>query len=194
MSDRQISLAVVVIVAILVIAVVATRSRSGPSTPPTCGPSGCAVVSLVSSSPPVTVFYGASCSGVHGSWFFNAVEGGGSDALRPSYALRWTFQPSSATAEPSGQIVIAPTDTTNASLTLIQGTLKLKGTRKPNLSVAATGSLIVELAGSASAPTLKFTETGLQQAEAALGMVSPFDVNAGPLVVPIKTVQKLAGC
>ena len=49
------------------------------------------MVSFNRTLPPVTVFYGASCSGVYGKWFFNAVEGGPNDSLRPSYALSWSF-------------------------------------------------------------------------------------------------------
>jgi hypothetical protein len=52
----------------------------------------------------------------------------------------------------------------------------------------------VELSGPPTSPVLKFTETGLLQAEKALGLVSPFDVDGSPLTVPIKTVKTMVGC
>jgi hypothetical protein len=122
------------------------------------------------------------------------VEGGGNDQLRPSYSLRWSFAAGSAVAKPSGRIDIQPTASTQASLTLNQGTLSLTGTRKPNVRVAATGTLVVEVSGTATAPTLKFTETGLAKAESALGLVSPFDVGGQPLIVPVKTVKTMSNC
>jgi hypothetical protein len=160
----------------------------------TCSPSGCSVVSLSRTLPPFTVFYGASCSGAHGTWFFNAVEGGSNDQLRPSYSLKWSFTPGSSTARPSGRIAVQPTDSTQVALTLNQGTLALTGTRKPNVHVAATGTLVVEVSGTAAASILKFTETGLQDAESTLGLVSPFDVAGQPLTVPITTVKTMSGC
>jgi hypothetical protein len=152
------------------------------------------MVSLSRTLPPFTVFYGASCTGLHGSWFFNAVEGGGNAQLRPSYSLKWSFSPGSTVAKPSGQVVISPTDTAQVAITLNEGALSLDGTRKPNVHVSATGTLVVELSGSASAPTLTFTETGLLQAENALGLVSPFDVGGQPLTVPVKMVETMQGC
>src|SRR5437879_4582042 len=82
-----------------------------------CSASGCAVVSLTRTLPTVTVYYGASCSGLSGSWFFNAVMGGGNDELRPSYALRWSFTGGAKSAKPSGQVQIPPTDGARATLT-----------------------------------------------------------------------------
>jgi hypothetical protein len=152
------------------------------------------MVSLSRTLPPFTVFYGASCSGLHGSWFFNAVEGGGNDALRPSYALRWTFPTSSGVANPDGHVVISSTDTTQITLTITGGEVKLQGTRKPNVKVSDAGTLTVALAGSSTAPDLKFTETGLTRAESQLGLVSPFNVGGQPLTVPIKLVKTMAGC
>jgi hypothetical protein len=66
--------------------------------------------------------------------------------------------------------------------------------RKPNATVTATGTLIVELSGSASSPSLTFIETGLSGAENQLGLVSPFSVGGHPLVLPIQHVKTLAGC
>lgn len=64
----------------------------------------------------------------------------------------------------------------------------------PNVHVDATGTLEVKLSRSPAASTLTFTETGLRQAELAVGLVSPFDVNGQPLTVPVTTVKKLNGC
>jgi hypothetical protein len=161
---------------------------------PTCSSSGCAVVSLSRTFPPTTVFYGASCSGVYGHWFFNAVEGGGNNELRASYALRWSFAPHSELAKPSGSITVPATPSAQVTLTLHEGTLNLRGTRKPNVRVAASGTLTVQLSGSTTAPSLTFTETGLFKAEGALGLVSPFDVDGSHLTVPVKTVQEFRGC
>ena len=161
---------------------------------PNCSYSGCAVVSLSRTFPPTTVFYGASCSGVYGSWFFNVVEGGGNSELRPSYALRWSFGPGSKLAKPSGSITVPATATAQITLTLNEGKLSLTGTRKPNTRVAATGTLVVELSGTATAPELKFTETGLTKAESSLGLVSPFNVGGSPLIVPVQTVKAMSGC
>ncbi len=160
-----------------------------------CKSSGCAVVRTSRSLPPVTVLYGASCSGIHGSWFFNAVEGGASDTLRPSYALLWSFAGGATFARPNARVISIPhTKTTTVTLTLSNGKMKLSGVRKPNVRVAATGSLIVRLSGSASAPSLTFIERGLLGAEHKLGLRSPFDVGGRPLVVPIQHVKSLAAC
>jgi hypothetical protein len=165
-----------------------------PGAKTTCSASGCAVVQLSRTLPPFTVFYGASCSGVHGTWFFNVVEGGGNDQLRPSYSLHWSFTSGSTIAKPSARIVIAPTDSAQVTLTLDQGTMSLTGTRKPNTQISAVGTLVVELSGPTSAPVLKFTETGLSEAESALGLVSPFNVDGQPLTVPVETVKTMVGC
>jgi hypothetical protein len=160
-----------------------------------CGSAGCAMVRTSVSAPQPTVFYGASCSGIHGSWFFNAVEGGGSNVLRPSYALNWSFAGAATMAKPSARVINVPrTKTTTVSLTLSNGRLKLSGVRKPNGTVSATGSLIVRLSGTASSPSLTFVERGLVPAEHRLGLVSPFNAHGHPLVVPIRHVTSLPGC
>lgn len=147
------------------------------------------------SLPPLAIFYGASCSGVHGSWFFNAVEGGGSNTVRPSYALQWSFAAGATSASPSARTINVPrTSTTTVTMSLANGTMKLSGTRKPNTKVNATGTLTVKLSGTASSPSLTFIEKGLSAAEHQLGLVSPFDVGGRPLVVPIKHVTTLAAC
>lgn len=202
---RPLVIAVVALAAIIAAVVIAfavlrgpahsvAGTKATPSALPTCASSGCAVVSLTRTLPPITVFYGASCSGVYGSWFFNAVEAGSSDQLSPSYSVKWSFTPGSAVAKPSGRIVIPPTTSTQATLTLVDGTLNLSGTRKPNTRVTATGTLVVELSGTATAPELKFTESGLTKAESSLGLVSPFNVGGSPLIVPVNTVKTMSGC
>lgn len=70
--------------------------------PASCTSSGCAVTRSSVSLPQSTVLYGASCSGVHGSWFFNAIEGGGSNQLRPNYRLQWSFADGVISARPMG--------------------------------------------------------------------------------------------
>ena len=159
-----------------------------------CGSSGCAMVRTVRTVPQTTVLYGASCSGVHGDWFFNAVEGGANDALRPSYALLWSFKGGATSARPSARGISVPnTKTTKVSLTLSNGTLRLSGVRA-NTSIRAAGSLIVRLSGSVASPSLTFIERGLVPAEHKLGLVSPFNVNGHPLVVPIQHVKRLPAC
>jgi hypothetical protein len=163
-----------------------------PST--NCKSSGCAVVTTARNLPPVTAFYGASCAGIHGSWFFNATEGGGT-ALKPAYALAWSFGGGATSAKPSARSIYVPrTKTTTVTMTLNNGQLKLTGVRKPNTTVAATGSLVVRLVGSPSSPSLIFVEKGLLHAEHRLGLVSPFNPGGHPLVVPIKHVSSLVGC
>ena len=180
----------VAIVAVVALALVLVVRRPGGSG---C-PSGCASVNVSRTLPPFTVFYGASCSGVGGSWFLNAVEGGPNDQLRPSYALKWKFQAGSATASPGGSVVIAPTATTQVSVTLSSGIVSLRGTRNSSPSANAAGRLTVRLTGTAAARALTFTETGLADAETQLGLVSPFDVGGRPLVVPVRVSDRLSGC
>jgi hypothetical protein len=143
--------------------------------------------------PQLTVFYGASCSGIHGSWFFNAVQGGGA-ALRPSYYLTWSFAGGVTSAKPSARIHVLPTTTTTVRLSLSDGTMKLSGRQTPGKRVTATGHLVVKLSGTASAPSLTFTESGLRAAERQLGLRSPFDAGGHPLVVPVQHATSLAGC
>jgi len=172
----------------------ATRAhQSRPKT--NCKSSGCALVQLARDLPPTTIFYGASCSGIHGNWFFNAVEGGGSTTLRPSYAMLWSFAAGATSAKPGARSIVVPViKTTTVTMTLSNGTIKLHGVRKPNVNVTATGTLVVKLTGSTSLPSLTFTETGLSSAEHRLGLTSPFDLGGRPLVVPIRHVKSLVGC
>lgn len=160
-----------------------------------CGSSGCAMVRTTRSLPAATLLYGASCSGLRGSWFFNAVEGGSSDTLRPSYALQWSFAGGATTAKPSARVIhVLPTKKTTVTLTLNNGKMKLTGVQKPNSKVNATGSLVVRLSGSVSSPSLIFVERGLLRAEHRLGLVSPFNAGGHPLVVPVQHVHSLPGC
>jgi len=206
-SRRRAAAGAIAAVALLAAACGSSKSRTTPGSgttgasiatkPPRqkCGSSGCAVVRTVRSLPPTTVFYGASCSGIHGSWFFNTVAGGGRETLRPSYHLQWSFAGSSTSARPSALTIdVPPTKSTAVTMTLSNGTMKLKGVRKPNTAVTATGTLTVKLSGSASSPSLTFTETGLSGAQHQLGLVSPFSAGGHPLVVPIQHVKSLAGC
>jgi hypothetical protein len=160
-----------------------------------CVGAGCAVVSATRNLGPVAILYGASCHGIHGSWFLNAVEGGGTNTLRPSYTLLWSFPGGVTVARPSARAINVPrTNTTTVSISLVNGKMKLHGVRKPNTTVDATGSLTVKLSGPASSPRLIFIERGLSTGEHRLGLVSPFDYHGRPLVVPIKQVTRLAGC
>ena len=154
------------------------------------------MVSMSRRAPALTVVYGASCSGIHGDWFINAVAGGGSDKLlRPSYALLWSFKGGATSAKPSARAITVPhTKTTTVRLTLSNGKLKLSGVRKPNTTVSATGSLIVRLSGSVTSPSLTFIESGLVPAEHKLRLVSPFNAGGHPLVVPVRHVKKLTAC
>lgn len=203
------AIAPVIVLALMAAGCSSSGNNSGQPTPSTstskathktrpkthCGSSGCALVRTSRSLPPVTIFYGASCSGVHGYWFFNAVEGGGSNTVRPSYALQWSFAGGATFARPNARAVTVPrTKTTNIRITLNNGIMKLSGTRKPNTTVNATGKLYVKLTGSSTAPSLTFIESGLAGAEHRLGLTSPFDVGGRPLVVPIKHISTLTGC
>lgn len=171
----------------------AAAHKTRPQT--NCGSSGCAMVRVTRSLPPATLLYGASCSGPRGSWFFNAVEGGGSGSLRPSYALQWSFAGGSASAKPSARIIhVSPTQKTTVTLTLANGKMKLSGVKKPNSQVSATGSLVVRLTGPTASPSLIFVERGLERAEHRLGLVSPFNAGGHPLVVPVQHVKSLPGC
>jgi hypothetical protein len=209
MVGRVLALAVAVAV-VVPLAVTGCSSSSSPSASskpsPTrasrlatsktnCGSSGCAMVRTSRSLPAITVLYGASCSGIHGDWFFNAVEGGSSDTLRPSYALLWSFKGGATAARPSARAINVPhTKTTKVTLTLSNGKIRLSGVRKPNKTVSASGSLIVRLSGSAASPSLTFIERGLRPAEHRLGLVSPFNAGGHHLVVPIHHVKTLAAC
>jgi len=172
------------------------HTSATPKTRPgaNCTSSGCAVTRTSLSLPQSRVLYGASCSGIHGSWFFNAIEGGGSSQLRPNYRLQWSFTGGATSARPNGLISVPHTKTTRVTLTLSNGKLTLHGVRRPDAPVTATGTLIVKLSGLASSHSLTFIEKGLSGAEHSLGLVSPFDAGGHPLVVHVKHVKSLTGC
>jgi hypothetical protein len=206
---RVLALAVVAAVAIP-LAATGCSSSSTSATPPkpsathathktrplqNCGSSGCAMVRVSHTPPPITILYGASCAGVHGDWFFNAAVAGAGHALQATYALAWSFKGGATSAKPTARVISVPhTKTTKVSLTLSNGKMKLSGVRQPNTTVNATGSLIVKLSGSVASPSLTFIERGLVPAEHRLGLVSPFHVHGHPLVVPIQHVNKLPAC
>jgi len=185
---------IVILSAAILIALTVGRHQQSPTAAHTCPSPGCATVNLTRTLPPFTVFYGASCTGVHGSWFFNAVEGGGNNQLRPSYSLHFSLAGAANVAKPSGRVTIAPTDAAEARVTINEGTVTVEGTHKPNVQISATGSLVVQISSSSSPPVLTFTETGLVHTETALGLVSPFNVGGQPLIVPVKMVKTLSGC
>jgi hypothetical protein len=170
------------------------HTSATPKAEANCKSSGCAVTRTTLSLPQTTVLYGGSCSAGHGSWFFNAIEGGGSSQLRPNYRLQWSFAGGATTARPSGLITVPRTKTARVTITLRNGKLRLRGARKPGALVTAKGTLIVKLSGPASSHSLKFIEKGLSGAEHRLGLVSPFDAGGHPLVVHIKHVKSLTGC
>ncbi len=173
------------------------RTTSATSTTlktlPACSAGGCAVVNTVATSPPVTIFYGASCTGVHGSWFLNIVQQGPNDVLRPAYALRWSFA-GSAIARPNGTVTLPPGAPGHATISLEDGIVTIRGSTPDNTTVTGLGTLAVALTGSASSPTLTFTESGLSAAESALGLVSPFERNGIPTEVPIRHKSQFTGC
>ncbi len=161
---------------------------------PNCAATGCAVVNTVRTTPRVTVFYGASCSGVGGRWFLNVVEEGPNDSLRPAYSLRWSFSDKSPVAAPNGTVTVSSSSGSTVSMTLLQGILTMKGSGAGHTEVSGIGSLTVKLGGTASAPTLTIVESGLQQAEQTLGLLSPFDVNGQAVTVPVEQKQRFARC
>jgi hypothetical protein len=158
-----------------------------------CVPSGCALVSQSLPAIQPTGFFGASCTGVYGSWFLKIMEEGAGNQLRPVYYLRWQFTPTSPIARPSGRIII-PVSSAGVTLTLDRGKLTLKGTGQSNVRTVAAGTLTVRLSGTSTTPTLKFVETGLLKAESSVGLNSPFDAKGQPLTLLIRKVKVMVGC
>lgn len=191
--------AILIIAAAVVVPLVLTGKGKTIATRPTepvhtCSQAECGEVQKVLSSPRTITFYGASCSGTHGPWFLNVVEGGPNNSLRPSYTLNWTFPKRSSLAFPSGQVSVSPGSGSAISMTLQQGALTLTGTGAGNTAVSGSGTLAVQLAGSSSSPELRVTETGLSSQESSLGLISPFDINGAPAVLHVKLVPHLSGC
>jgi len=172
----------------------ADHTSATPNAKDNCKSPGCAVTRTTLNLPQTTVLFGGSCSGGHGSWFFNAIEGGGGSQLRPNYRLQWSFAGGATTARPSGLIRVPRTKNAKVTITLRNGKLRLRGARKPGALVTAKGTLIVKLSGPASSHSLKFIEKGLSGAEHSLGLVSPFDAGGHPLIVRVKHVKSLTGC
>lgn len=184
----------VVAVAIAVpLAVIRHRTAPTSTKPTACSRSRCVVVSVVLTGPPVTVFYGASCTGVHGSWFLNATQGGTTAVAHDDFDLRWLFASKSSVAMPSGTVT-ASGPGEKISVTIAGGHLTIAGTTAGKVTVQAAGTLSVGITGSAAAPKLTITETGLAAAEHALGLTSPFDAEGHPLTLSAKVVHRLAGC
>lgn len=177
---------------------VATSSNSSTSPQHNCAPSGCGLVSQSLTLIQPTGFYGASCTGVYGSWFLKIMQEGEKGQLRADYDLKWEFSQSDPVARPSGTIVVRPKPAEGSAprltLTLHEGELRLNGTDTSGKAVHGTGTLTVRASGTSKAPKLKFVETGLGSAEKAVGFNSPFDVDGKPLILLIRNVKVLVGC
>jgi hypothetical protein len=194
-----------VVVAVLAAAglvggLVATSS-SNPTTVPrhNCVSSGCGLVSQSLTVAQPTGFYGASCTGIYGSWFLKVMQEANPDQFRADYNLRWELSKSAPIARPSGTVLVRPPKTASGStphvaLTLNQGMLTLNGTDSSGKSIHGTGTLTVRATGTSATPTLKFVETGLSSAEKAVGYNSPFDVDGKPLELLVRNVKVLVGC
>lgn len=166
------------------------------STPPTSTPPRAiyAVVDTVLRSPVLTEFYGRSCQGLHGTWFLNVVQGGSNQVLHPSYRLDWSFIGGSSVARPSGPVATAHAGKLQATVTLTDGVLRISGVGPTGSPVSGQGTLSIGLSGSAAAPVLTLTETGLTTVEQELDLQSPFVASGGPVTVPIHMVSTAAGC
>jgi hypothetical protein len=140
------------------------------------------------------VFYGASCTGLHGAWFLNATQGGTNAVAHDDFYIRWLFPSMSSVAMPSGTVTASGGAIQKISVTVAGGHLTVTGTTAGGVSVQAAGTLQVQITGSASAPTLTITETGLAAAEHAFGLNSPFDAGGHPVTLSVKVVHRLAGC
>jgi hypothetical protein len=172
---------------------VLTHRASTPVNAP-CANSQCAVVNTVHISPVLAQYYGQSCQGLHGAWYLNVSQGGGPQILRPSYRLNWSFTDNTSLARPSGSVNFAPAGRLQATGTLKDGVLSITGTGSTGTPVSGHGTLTVQLSGSARAPTLTLTETGLTTVEGKLGFLSPFVANGGPVAIPIQIVTTAPGC
>lgn len=159
-----------------------------------CSNSQCVLVNTVHTSPVLTQYYGQSCQGVHGAWYLNVTQGGGAQVIRPSYRLNWTFADGQTVAKPSGSVDFQSTGRAQAKGTLASGVMTITGTGSTGAHVSGQGSLVVELSGSATEPSLTITESGLTTVEAKLGFQSPFVVADAPVTVPIRIVATAPGC
>jgi hypothetical protein len=149
---------------------------------------------MVRTSPHTTVFYGASCTGVVGSWFLSVVEGGPNDMPRPAYRLSWTFSTSPSVAHPDGDVIVSTPANEKVDIRLANGVLRITGTTAGGAQVRATGALVVGVSQSGTTSVLTLTETGLAAAEKALQISSPFNVDGQPVGVPVRIVHQAPSC
>lgn len=173
---------------------VLTHRPSSSSVSTACSNSQCAVVNTVHTSPVLVQYFGQSCQGLHGAWYLNVSQGGGALVIRPSYRLNWSFEGGSTLARPTGSVDFVSGGRLQATGTLNDGVLSVTGTGSTGPPVSGQGTLTVQLTGSAKAPTLTVTETGLTTLEQKLGFQSPFVINGGPVTIPIQFVTTAAGC
>jgi len=160
-----------------------------------CVPSGCALVDTVITSPRTIVFYGASCTGVYGTWYMNVVEGGPNNEPRPSYRLDWTFTPTMTQALPDGQVTVSPGSYGSILMTLAGGNMSITGTGTGSANPpSGHGRLIVTLSRSSATPRIEITETGLSSVESSLGLVSPFSLSGHPVLLKVMTGRHLSSC
>lgn len=153
-----------------------------------------AVVNTVKNNPGVNVFYGTSCTGLRGSWFLNVVQGGGGESRHAAYYLRWSFTAGEDVARPGGRITITGGAGEPPTAIVENGEVKLNGTGANGSPVAGTGQIEVRLIGTDDEPKLTITLSGLDEAVSALGLVSPFAAEGGPLTVPVELVDEVSGC
>jgi hypothetical protein len=123
---------------------------------------------------------------------------GKSDQLTADYYLHWTSS-SGSVAQPSGSATVRPatgaTSASHVSITIDNGKMTVQGTQEPSKTpIKATGTLTVNILNKASFPTVEISESGLFNAERALGLNSPFNYNGQPLHLLIRKVQVLVGC
>lgn len=153
-----------------------------------------AVISTTRRTPAVNVFFGTSCTGVHGSWFLNVVQGGSPTQLHAAYYLRWAFTPTQVVAKPGGRITISGGTGPPPSLTVADGVVTLTGASPDGTPVTGTGRIDVTLTGTDDEPTLTITQKGLEDAARTLGLVLPFPFDGQPLTVPIELQEDVSGC
>jgi hypothetical protein len=79
-------------------------------------------------------------------------------------------------------------------MTLKKGLLAIRGTGSDHVPVGGFGTLVVELTGTPSVPTLTLRERGLSAVEDLLGLVSPFNGDGESVTVPVKTQHRFTGC
>lgn len=144
--------------------------------------------------PRVVIFSGASCQGPSGTWYLNVVDGGSQSSTRLAYHLHWAFASAGTAAQPDGSVAVTiGSGQPKVTVSLQGGIVRISGRDSSGKDISATGTLAVHLASSGSKPQLVISESGLAQAEAALGIASPF----GPghsVSLPVESVPKVASC